>query len=139
MSDPKQERLKALRLFAGADQKALEHLASAVDEVTVKAGHELIRAGHHHSEMYVLASGSAIVEIEGDQVADIPAGEFVGELAFFNRTAATATVTTAEESDIMVIPFNRFDQILNDNPQLVRAIAAELADRLHVANQQLGD
>ncbi len=136
-SDPKAERLRKMSLFRGADDTAIEHLASAVDEVTVQAGHALIRQGHHHQEMYVLESGSATVEIDGTKVADIPAGEFVGELSYFNRGAASATVITAETSEVMVIPYNRFEQILDDNPRLVRAIAAELADRLEATDLKL--
>ena len=136
-SDPKAERLRKISLFKGADDTAIEHLASAADEVTVEAGHALIRQGHHHQEMYVLESGSATVEIDGTKVADIPAGEFVGELSYFNRGAASATVKTAEQSVVLVIPYNRFEQILEDNPRLVRAIAAELADRLEATDLKL--
>ncbi len=136
-SNPKKDRLLELRLFQGADDTALDHLASAVDEVTVDAGHTLITQGSHHSEIIVLASGSATVEIDGSKVADIPAGEFVGELSFFNRGMASATVKAAERSDIMVIPYNRFNQILDDNPRLVRAIAAELAERLEATGLKL--
>ena len=136
-SDPKEDRLKKLSLFKGADEKAIEHLASAADEVTVDSGHALIRQGHHHQEMYVLESGSAIVEIDGNKVADIPAGEFVGELSYFNQGAASATVKTAEQSVVLVIPYNRFEQILEDNPKMVRAIAAELAERLEATDLRL--
>lgn len=136
-TDPKRERLKGLSLFQDADDDALDHLTSAVDEVNVDAGYALIREGHHHSEMFVLASGSAEVAIGGTSVATIPAGEFVGELAFFHQGPASATVTTTERSEILIIPFNRFDQILNDNPQMVRSIAKELAERLQATDLRL--
>ncbi|MEM9561363.1 MAG: cyclic nucleotide-binding domain-containing protein [Actinomycetota bacterium] len=136
-TDPKEERLKKLSLFRGADEKAIDHLASAADEVTVGGDHVLIRQGHHHQEMFVLESGSAVVEIDGTHVADIPAGEFVGELGYFNQGPASATVKTAEESVVLVIPYNRFEQILDDNPRMVRAIAAELAERLEATDLRL--
>lgn len=136
-SDPKEDRLRRLALFKGADREAIDHLASAADEVTVGAGHTLINQGHHHQEMYVLESGGAVVEIDGNQVAEIAAGEFVGELGYFNRSAASATVKTSVESEVLVIPYNRFEQILDDNPHLVRAIAAELADRLQQTDLKL--
>ncbi len=137
MADPKEERLRQLTLFKGADDDAIRRLAAAADEVTVEAGHTLIREGLHHQEMYVLATGGAIVEIGGTKVADIPAGEFVGELSYFNRSPASATVTTSAESNVLVIPYNQFEQILDDNPRLVRAIAAELADRLDATDRRL--
>lgn len=136
-SDAKEERLRRLALFKGADRQAIDHLASAADEVTVKAGHTLITQGRHHQEMFVLESGSAMVEIDGQKVADIPAGEFVGELGYFTRGPASATVKTTAESEILVIPYNRFEQILDDNPQLVRTIVAELAERLQATDLRL--
>lgn len=129
-NDPKEARLARLALFAKADSEALDHLAAAADEVTVAEGRRLISQGHRHNELYILESGSAEVQVDGKKVADIPAGEFIGELAFFTNTAASADVVTTSETTLLVIPYNRFDQILDDNPALVRAIAAELADRL---------
>lgn len=137
VSDAKEDRLRKLPLFKGADKEAIDHLASAADEVTVAAGHTLITQGRHHQEMYVLETGSAAVEIDGQPVADIPAGEFVGELGYFTRAAATATVKTSAESNLLVIPYNRFEQILDDNPGLVRAIVAELALRLQATDHKL--
>jgi CRP-like cAMP-binding protein len=137
MADAKEDRLRKLPLFKGADKEAIDHLASAADEVTVGAGHTLITQGRHHQEMYVLETGAAVVEIDGKQVAEIPAGEFVGELGYFTRTAASATVKTTAQCNILVIPYNRFEQILDDNPRLVRAIAAELADRLQATDHRL--
>ncbi len=133
----KQERLKALDLFKNADGDAIENLASAVDEVTVDAGRILIEQDKNHNEIFVLASGTAGVEIDGEEVAEIPAGEFVGELGFFVQAAASATVKTKTECDLLVIPYNRFDQILSDNPKMVRDIATELAERLYAMDEKL--
>jgi CRP/FNR family cyclic AMP-dependent transcriptional regulator len=136
-SDPKEARLLALRLFAKADQSALRHLASAADEVSVAAGHVLIEQGRHHHDIYVIEDGSASVEIDGEEIAEITPGEFVGELGFFVQGPATATVRAKTDLELLVIPYNRFDQTLEDNPALVRAIATELAVRLHDTDARL--
>jgi CRP-like cAMP-binding protein len=128
--NPKEARILGLDLFKNADQKAVEHLASAADEVSVKAGHTLIQQGHNHNELFILEKGSAAVAIDGNEVAVIPEGEVVGEMGFFVAGPATATVTTKTDCEILVIQYNRFDQILNENPPLVRSIVQELAERL---------
>ncbi|MGI9599393.1 MAG: cyclic nucleotide-binding domain-containing protein [Acidimicrobiales bacterium] len=135
--DVKERRLAGLRLFRGADAKAIRHLASAADEVSVGAGHVLIRQGHNHQELYIIESGGAVVEVDDEQVAEIPAGELIGELGYFVRTTASATVTTSADSTVMVIPYNRFAQILGENPGLVLTIATELAERLHAMDVRL--
>jgi CRP-like cAMP-binding protein len=135
--DPKEARLLAVPLFAKADHAALRHLASAADEVSIEAGHTLIEQGHQNHEIYVIEEGMATVEIDGTEIAEITAGEFVGELGFFVQGPATATVRAKTAAELLVIPYNRFDQILDDNPSLVRAIAAELAARLHATDARL--
>ena len=135
--DAKEKRLQSLSLFKNADRKAIQHLASAADEVTVAAGHKIISEGHLHNEIYVVEHGIAVVSIEGNEVAEIPEGEIVGELGFFVRQPASATVAAKTEMDVLVIPYNRFDQILDDNPQMVRAMANELAERLYNTDAKL--
>lgn len=136
-SDKKEDRLGQLGLFKGADSSAISHLASAADEVTVDAGHVLIREGSNHQELYILETGGATVHVDGEQVAEIPAGELIGELGYFVKTPASATVTASAESTVLVIPYNRFAQILSDNPPLVLTIATELAERLHAMDVRL--
>jgi CRP-like cAMP-binding protein len=78
-----------------------------------------------------------VVEIDGEEIAEIAEGEFVGELGFFVRGPASATVRAKTDLEVLVIPYNRLDQVLDDNPGLVRAIATELAIRLHRTDARL--
>jgi CRP-like cAMP-binding protein len=137
MFDTKEIRLQGLPLFKNADKKAISHLASAADEATVPAGQTLIVQGHMSNEMYVIESGTASVLIDGNEVAEIPEGEMFGELGFFVTGPSTATVQAKTEMTVLVIPHNRFDVILNENPDLVREIANELAERLHATDAKL--
>ena len=135
--DLKEERLRGLKLFEKADRVAIDHLASAADEVGVEAGYTLITQGRHHNEIYVIEEGSAAITIDGEEVAEIPAGELVGEVGFFARQAASATVTAKTDVSLLVIPYNRFDQILDDNPALLRTVANELAERLYATDARI--
>lgn len=137
MADAKEDRLRGLRLFKKADKDAIEHLSSAADEVSVSAGQTLIEQGRHHHELYVIESGTATVIVDGNEVAEIPSGEMFGELGFFVSEAASATVKAKTDMNVLVIPYNRFTQILDDNPPLVREIAAELAQRLYAMDEKL--
>ena len=137
MADPKALRLQQIPMFKHANKTALAHLASATDETTVPAGRVLITEGRHHNELFIIQEGTASVKIDGNVVAEIPAGEMVGELGFFVRQTASATVEAITDMAVLIIPYNRFDQILNDNPELVRAIANELAERLYETDAKL--
>ena len=70
-------------------------------------------------------------------MAEIPAGELFGELAFFVPGPASATVAAKTEMTVLIIPHNRFDVILNENPDLVREIASGLAERLRATDAKL--
>jgi len=130
-SDPKIDRIKGIAFFADADKEALDHLASAADEVTVAAGTVLTTEGGLLNEAYVIMSGSVEVLVGGEIVAEIPAGEMIGELSLLaHRPTSSATVRTKTESALLVIPHNRFDEILDDNPGFTKAIAKQLATRL---------
>lgn len=129
--DAKIARLRSLELFKNADKKALEALGAAADEATIQPGTKLMSEGHLHNEGYVIVSGSVEVAVGGKVVAEIPAGELIGELALLTtKSVASATVTAKTETSVLVIPYNRFDKILDDNPTLTKAIAVQLANRL---------
>lgn len=135
-NDAKIERLQSIELFKNADKRALEHLASAADEVAVAPGKALIVEGHRHNEGYVIVSGSVEVMVGGEVVAEVPAGELIGELALLSHNVlASATVVAKTETSLLVIPYNRFDEILDDNPSLTKAIAVQLANRLQKMDQ----
>lgn len=136
--DKKVARIQAISFFRNADKKALEHLESAADEVTVPAGHILIEQGHHHNEGMIVENGTAEVLLDGAVVAEIAEGEVIGELAMLDRGPATATVRAKTGMTLLVIPFNRFDQIMEDNPAMVKAIAHDLAIRLRAMDARHG-
>ena len=136
--DAKGARIQAIGLFRNATKKALDHLESAADEVTVSAGSTLIEQGHNHNEVLIIESGTAEVFVDGEAVAEIPAGEMLGELAALDPGPASATVRAKTDLELLVIPINRFAQILDDNPDMVRELAKELAARLRAADARLG-
>lgn len=137
MSDAKEERLRGLPLFEDADKKAISHLASLADEVRVEAGHTIITEGRNHNEIYVIESGTASVMIDGNEVAEVPAGQIIGEVGFFSGQPASATVQAKSEVALLVIPYNGFDQTMEDNPKMVRAILRRLAERLYATDAKL--
>jgi CRP-like cAMP-binding protein len=135
--DAKIERLRTIPLFRNSSDEGLVHLAQAADEIDVSAGRQIIAQGQHNREASIIVSGSVDVEVDGDHVATIPAGEIVGELGLFGLGPSRATVTATEDTTLLTIPYNRFDQILEDNPEMVIELARELAGRLYQMDVRL--
>lgn len=136
-NDSKEALLADLALFAGAGADALASLASVSDTVTVDAGTVLIQQDVRHSSVYVIVDGTAAVQVNGAAAAVISTGGVFGELAFFSQGPASATVTAQSELELLVIPFNRFDQVIDDQPGLAKVLLRNMADRLRVANQSI--
>ena len=135
--DPKESRLAEVPLFARADRQSIHRLASVVDEVTAPPDRVLMKEGDRHQQVYVIESGTASVEIGGQRVAELGPGAIVGELGFLLGEPATATVRATTEAEVMVIPHNRFEQVLANAPTLLRSITTELARRLRATDAKL--
>lgn len=134
--DAKVSRIRAVPMFADASESALELLAAAADEVTVSPGQHLVTQDRISHDAYVLENGSAEVIVDNEVVAEIPAGELIGELAFLDPGPATATVRTKTEVGLLVIPHNRLDAIVAESPQMLRSMAGELAARLRQMDER---
>ncbi len=135
--DTKLERLHAIPLFAGCDHKELSHLGTIIDSVEIKAGYALMEEGHRSHYAYVVESGTADVQIDGESVAEISDGEMIGEISLLAGGESSATVVAKTPMSLMVIPHQQFEQILRDAPGLGIAIARELAQRLRATDNRL--
>lgn len=135
--DPKVERLAAVPLFASSDKKSLERLASAIDVIEVEEGATLFRQGTMQHEAFVIESGTATVSIDGEVIAEIPEGEMIGEIGLLTRQPASATVVASSPMSLLMIPHQRFSQVLDEVPGLGTAIAYELAKRLQAMDARL--
>lgn len=135
--DPKLDRLHSAPLFSRCDTKELKELVSIIDTVDVKEGSELFREGRREHFAYVIESGTAEVFVDGNPVAEIPAGEIIGEIGLLVPGPASATVKAKTPMSVLAIPHERFGTILEDTPGMALAIARELAQRLHDMDDRL--
>ena len=125
--DAKLDHLRAVRLFRNCSHKQLEHVASIVDEVDVEAGRVLCRQGEAGHEAFVIIAGEAIVTIDGKEMDTAGPGTLVGEISLIDHGPRTATVTARSPLHLLVVPGNRFAQLLEEVPGLPVVIMRDLA------------
>ncbi len=129
-ADKKHELLRAVPLFAQCNKQEIAALAAACDELSLRAGTELIRQGAHGREFMVIVDGAADVVKDGELVARLGSGDFVGEIALLTDLPRTATVTTLEPTTVLVLTDRAFEQVAVEIPSVRARLLAALAERL---------
>lgn len=121
-------------LFAGVDQAAIDALSERARRLDLPAGNILVRQGDTADSLYFLETGRLRVLIESPggtkAVAQIEAGEPVGELAFFGGGTRTATLQASRDSVVMVLDRESYNAVVTAYPQLVPAILTAVTQRL---------
>ena len=100
-------RLKSIPVFAELSDEELAHIAAIAAEVSVPEGKELVREGDYSYDVLAIKEGTARVERNGEKIADLGAGDIIGEMGVLERSQRTATVTAT--SPMMLITLTTWD------------------------------
>ena len=133
--DAKLDHLRAVRLFRNCSHKQLEHVASIVDEIDIEPGRVLCRQGEVGHEAFVIIAGEGTVTVDGKVMDTVGPSTLVGEISLIDHGPRTATVTASSPMDLLVIPGNRFAQLLEEVPGLPVVIMRDLAAILRSLGQ----
>lgn len=128
--DAKIEFLKRVPLFSGCSKKELRELATRADEVDLRDGYVLMREGRPGREFVVLVEGTAEVTKDGKKLADLDAGDWVGEIALLTNVPRTATVTATSPIRVLVMTDRAFRRLVETMPSIALKVLASLGDRL---------
>src|SRR5438094_4868265 len=86
------QELGKVALFSELSEDDLRALATYADEVTVSEGKHLVDEGGYAYDLFVIVEGTAAVEMGGETVAELGAGDFFGEAGVIEKTERNATV-----------------------------------------------
>jgi CRP/FNR family transcriptional regulator, cyclic AMP receptor protein len=128
--DAKIELLKNVPLFSGCTKKELRELASRTDEIDLRDGYVLMREGRPGREFIVLVEGNAEVTRDGKTLAELGAGDWVGEIALLTNVPRTATVTATSPVRILVVTDRSFRSLVETMPSIALKVLASVGDRL---------
>ena len=128
-----------LQIFkSGLTADDLAEVIAAAKVETVRAGQAIIREGETGDDIFIIRSGSMVVEkaIGGKPVflSYVPAGSYVGEMGVIDGKPRTATVRAAVKADVIRIPGEAFRTLLAAKPQLLDTMRAEMASRTRLNN-----
>ena len=122
-------RLAEMPLFEGLDRKSLEAVAHAVKETSVEEGRVLVREGDFSQDLTIIDEGTARVEHDGAEVAQLKAGDLFGEAGLLGKELRNATVVAA--TDMRLITLDSFDvnRLKSDVPDLIDRINRVVGSR----------
>jgi MFS family permease len=124
------ELLRAIPMFALLPPPGLERLASAAREVRVYPTAVAVTQGEPGDAFYVIASGTAVVEIDGDEVARLGPGDFFGEIALLREVPRTATVRAVDELRLYALGRDAFIPAVTGHAPSREAADSVVAARL---------
>ncbi|MDB5683361.1 MAG: cyclic nucleotide-binding protein [Sphingomonas bacterium] len=123
-----------LQLFgSGLTPADLTEVTASAEIKNVRAGETIIKEGAEGYDIYVIRSGSMIVEktIGGKPVflSYLPAGSYVGEMALIDGGRRTATVRAAIKSEVIKLDGDAFRRLLDRKPDLLEKAKRDMATR----------
>jgi CRP/FNR family cyclic AMP-dependent transcriptional regulator len=130
MADPRVQLLRRIPLFADCSDDELAFIATQVDEVEFVPGRVLCREGDPGGEFFVIVSGTAAVERQGQFLHRLSAGDFFGEIALLDGGPRTATVTVKEAMRCLVLGRGQFHNVIRQNATIAVAVLQTLGERL---------
>ena len=128
--DQKLELLKHVPLFKDVSRHDLEQIGQLAEEVDVPAGQVLTREGAPGSEFFVIVDGNVRIDVHGETVRTMDAGDFLGEIALVDDGPRTATATTTTPTKLLVLGRREFRSLMDSYPSIEHSVLHCLVDRL---------
>jgi CRP-like cAMP-binding protein len=104
-------------------------LASGAERRTFDVGQALVREGEPGESMFVIESGQVTVKVGDDPVAELFAGDFLGEMSLLTGAPRNATVTALEPVAAYEIRKEVLAPVLAESPTLVDRLAETMEKR----------
>ena len=123
------ETLRGVALFSGCNNKELEKVAKASDEIRMTEGTLIVDQGQTGREAFVVIEGDIEIKRNGRKVATLGPGSVVGELSLLDHGPRTATAICATDCTLLVIDSRRFLGVIDTVPAISHKLLASLAAR----------
>lgn len=121
--------LRSISLFESLPSQARAAIAQHADELDVPEGTELARQGDFAYEFFVIEEGAAEVLRDGEPIAQLGPGDFLGEMGIIGKVVRNATVRTTSPARVIVMSEQDFRSMARTNPDVASRITAAVEQR----------
>ena len=102
--------------------------------MVLKPGDILIREGEQSNQLYWIMHGElkAFKTINGLEVElnRLKEGDLVGELSFLDQRPRSATIKAVKETQLLVLEYEDYQQMLKDQPKWMKKILFTLTTKI---------
>jgi CRP-like cAMP-binding protein len=135
--------LQGMQLFAEFYDAEIKAFVRAAERRAEPAGHVFLRMGTPNASIFIVCQGAVRVErfgaAEDIPIATLGAGQSFGEMSFLDASPATASVTAAEPTEVLVLTRAAVDRMIESYAPLAvkfwRNLALVLKQRLAKTNE----
>jgi CRP-like cAMP-binding protein len=124
-----ESELRSVPLFQSLSGEERRAIAQHADEIDVPEGAELVRQGEFAYEFFVIEEGTAVVTRDGEHVAELGPGDFLGEMGIVGKVVRNATVTTTSPARVIVMTEQALRSMTRTNPGVADRIRAAVDER----------
>lgn len=133
--------LKKSDIFREVNTEDLRVVAYALEEEAYFNGDRLFDINDFGDQMYIITSGKVAISIDPEPsvkrfVAELGAGECVGEMAILDSLPRSATAHIIEDATFLVLDKARLKALILRYPELALGMMRGLSSRLRSANRR---
>ena len=122
--------LREVPLFDELSSHELQRVAHWADEIDVPAGTHLLDEGRFPHEFFVILQGTVDVQHDGESLASLGRGDFLGEIAILEGLRRTATVVASSPVRAAVMHERDFREMCEELPVVEQRVRSAIRARL---------
>ncbi|HUN55603.1 MAG TPA: cyclic nucleotide-binding domain-containing protein [Smithella sp.] len=140
------QKLRSLTIFRELDKKEIETIQKHMFEQSVKKDSMLFMEDMPGEFLYIIVSGRVdiikeTVDKEKIILASMGPDEIIGEMSLIDCQPRSATGVTSEDSVLMVIKKQNFDEMLQSDPRiaakLLMGLLKTVSRRLRIMDKKI--
>jgi CRP/FNR family transcriptional regulator, cyclic AMP receptor protein len=122
-------QLKSFPLFQDVPDDALLKVATFAELESHPEGTAVVKEGGYANDFYVIEDGTATVERDGQQLAELGPGDVFGEQALLEGEQRSASVIAASPLRVVKISHWELDKMKRDMPEAVAELNKQVEAR----------
>jgi CRP/FNR family cyclic AMP-dependent transcriptional regulator len=111
---------------------SLDLFRTGINTVAYVAGDTIFEQGEPGDEMYLVKEGRVNIQVEGQTVNTMGAGEIFGEMALISSDPRSATAVAASDCTLLPVNEERFLFLVQRTPYFSLQVMGVLANRLRI-------